>query len=587
MNSLTGHTTGAQAYRVLLSMALEYKKFFFLAIAGMVVFALTDAFFAYLIKPMMDDGFIKRDPETIFLIPIVIVGLFMVRMAAVFLRTYCMDFIGRSVINKLRQMMFTKLMTLTTEIYDQSSSGSIITKFAYDVERVAKSVSKSLTVLIQDILRIVVLLIYMIWLSWQLSFIFLVAGPITFLLVVKVSKRFRKISKNIQTSMGHVSHVAQEAIDSNRVVKVFGGQHYETEKFERVNQNNLRQNMKMSVAQAIITPMIQLIVAIAFAFIVAFATSESMQGQISSGDFMSFIVALTMLFAPMRTLSNINASIQEGIAAGESVFEFIEQPSEIDNGKQTLEAASGKIEFKDLQFQYPTSEKPVLEQVSFKVAANQTVAIVGRSGSGKSSLVNLLPRLYELHGGSIKLDGINITDLKLTNLRQQIAYVGQDVRLFNDTMRNNIAYGCAGKVSDEQIIEAAKQAYAWEFISQMDAQLDTMVGERGVLLSGGQRQRLAIARALIKDAPILILDEATSALDTESERHIQRAIEQLMNNRTTLVIAHRLSTIEHADNILVLDKGMLVEQGNHKKLIKQGGLYSALHAMQFSESGIE
>ncbi len=583
MKPIEGNLTGIKAYRALLSLAFEHKTYFAIAVVGMAIFAASDAAFAYLMKPLMDEGFIEGDKRTIQLIPFAIVGIFVVRMVAVFMRSYCMDYIGRNVINSLRKMMFEKLLTLTSEEYDQSSTAAIVTRFSYDVEQVAKSVSSSLTTLIQDTLRIFVLLGYMFWLNWQLTMIFLVAGPAVFLIVVRISGRFRAISKHIQQSMGGVTQVAQEVVDANRIVKIFGGDAFERSKFHKVNERNLKLHLKMSVAQAISMPLIQLIVAIAFAAIVAFATSESMRGVISTGDFVSFIFAMTMLLAPMRVLSSINASIQKGIAAGESVFSFTSLDSEQDEGKQALERAQGRLSFERVVLRYRRSEQHVLDQISFEVEPNQTVAIVGRSGSGKSSLVNLLPRLYEYDSGEIRLDGTPLKDYAIEDLRRQIAYVGQDVRLFNDTIRNNIAYGIANQVEEADIVEAARQAYAWEFISEMPDQLDTEVGERGVLLSGGQRQRIAIARALLKNAPILILDEATSALDTESERYIQQAMEQLMQNRTTLVIAHRLSTIEHADRILVMEQGKIVEQGSHAELLERDGIYSKLHAMQFRD----
>ncbi|MCP4469770.1 MAG: lipid A export permease/ATP-binding protein MsbA [Gammaproteobacteria bacterium] len=583
MKTIEGNLTGYRAYRALVSLAFEHKGYFALAVIGMVIFAASDAAFAYMMKPLMDEGFIDRDPTVIAFIPVAIVLIFVVRMIAVFLRSYCMDFIGRNVINTLRGMMFEKLLTLTSDEYDQSSTSSIVTRFSYDVEKVAKSVSSSLTVFIQDTLRIIVLLGYMIWLNWQLTAIFLVAGPIVFLIVVRISGRFRKISKNIQQSMGNVTQIAQEVIDANRIVKIFGGDDFERNKFRKVNKDNLSLHLKMSVAQSVSMPLIQLIVAMAFAAIVAFATSESMRHVISTGDFVSFIFAMTMLLAPMRVLSSVNANIQKGIAAGESVFEFTSRKSEHNEGELELGRAEGRLSFENVVLCYRRSDQRVLDDISFEVEPNQTVAIVGRSGSGKSSLVNLIPRLYEYDSGEVRLDGECIDDYRISDLRRQIAYVGQDVRLFNDSIRNNIAYGIANKVNEEQIIEAAKQAHAWEFIAEMPDQLDTEVGERGVLLSGGQRQRIAIARALLKDAPILILDEATSALDTESERYIQHAMEHLMENRTTLVIAHRLSTIEHADHILVMDEGQIIEQGTHAQLLENDGIYSKLHSMQFRD----
>ena len=549
----------------------------------MVIFAISEAAFAYLMKPLLDDGFINRDPLIIRLIPLAIILVFAVRMVAISMRTYCMDYIGRNVINSLRNLMFEKLMTMNSEEYDQSSSGAIVTRFSYNVEQIAGSVSSSLTVFIQDTLRILILLAYMIWLNWQLTLIFLLAGPIIFLIVVRISGRFRSISKRIQASMGDVAHIAQEVIDSNRVVKIFGGDDLERKKFTDTNQHNLKLNLKLSIVRSISMPLMQFIVALAFAAIVAFATSDAMRNTVSTGDFVSFLFALTMIFPPMRALSSVNANIQMGIAAGESIFDFLARESEKDEGSLDLEKAQGHITFDNVSLRYRSSEGNVIENISFEIEPNQTIAIVGRSGSGKSSLVNLIPRLYELDEGEIRLDGERIQDYKLKELRRQIAYVGQDVRLFNDTVRNNIAYGLQGDVDDETVIEAAKRAYAWEFIEEMPDLLDTMVGERGVLLSGGQRQRIAIARALLKDAPVLILDEATSALDTESERYIQHAIENLMDNRTTLVIAHRLSTVEHADYILVLDQGKLVEQGDHQTLLESDGIYARLHALQFRD----
>ena len=459
MKPIEGNLTGIKAYRALLSLAFEHKGYFAVAVLGMVIFATSDAAFAYMMKPLMDEGFIEGDQTIIKLIPIAIVAIFVVRMAAVFMRSYCMDYIGRNVINSLRKMMFEKLLTLTSEEDDQSSTAAIVTRFSYDVEQVAKSVSSSLTVFIQDSLRIIVLLGYMIWLNWQLTAIFLVAGPVVFLIVVRISGRFRSISKNIQQSMGGVTQVAQEVVDSNRIVKIFGGDDFERDKFQRVNDRNLRLHLKMSVAQSISMPLIQLVVAIAFAAIVAFATSDTMRSVISPGDFVSFIFAMTMLLAPMRVLSSINASIQKGIAAGESVFSFTSRDSERNEGQQAIDRAEGSLSFEKVVLRYRRSEQRVLDEISFKVKPNQTVAIVGRSGSGKSSLVNLLPRLYEYDSGEIRLDGTPLDAYRIEDLRRQIAYVGQDVRLFNDTIRNNIAYGIADRVEEAAIVEAARQAF--------------------------------------------------------------------------------------------------------------------------------
>jgi subfamily B ATP-binding cassette protein MsbA len=479
VKAIEGNLTGVKAYRALLSMAFEHKTYFMVAVVGMIIFAASDAAFAYLMKPLMDDGFIDRDPTIIKLMPLAIVLIFVVRMVAIFMRGYCMNYIGRNVINSLRNMMFEKLLTMTSDEYDQSSSAAIVARFSYDVEQVAKSVSSSLTVFIQDSLRIIVLLGYMIWLNWQLTAIFLIAGPIVFLIVVRISGRFRSISRSIQQSMGGVTQVAQEVIDTNRIVKIFGGDDFERNKFHKVNQRNLKLHLKMTIVQSISTPLIQLVVAIAFAAIVAFATSESMREIISTGDFVSFIFAMTMLLAPMRVLSSINASIQKGIAAGESVFSLAGRESERNEGTLALDRAEGRLNFNNVVLCYRRSDQHVLDDISFEVRPGQTVAIVGRSGSGKSSLVNLIPRLYEYDSGEILLDGERLDQYRISDLRRQIAYVGQDVRLFNDSIRNNIAYGVADQVDEAQIIEAAKQAHAWEFIETMPDQLDTEVGERG------------------------------------------------------------------------------------------------------------
>lgn len=574
---------GLEAYRKLLRQALTHKSYFGLAFVGMLMFAASEGAFAYLIKPMLDQGFVHRDPLISKLVPVAIILLFVVRIAASFMRTYFMDLIGRSVIMEMRRRMFAKLTTLHSSEYDRASSGEFLTKFSFDVEQMSQAVSVSLTILIQDSLRIIVLLSYMLWLNLTLTTIFLLGGPLAFYIVVRVSSRFRKISRRIQASMGQVSHVAEEVIESNRVVKIYSGQQFEIDKFERINNENLIQNMKMSFTRAISMPVIQLIVATAFAAIVAVASSASMQDSITPGDFMSFIFAMTMLFAPMRNLSSINAEIQKGIAAGESVFELLDMPSEQDQGQIRSKPQRMDLVFDQVSFNYASSPRLVLDQISFSLPAGKTLALVGQSGSGKSTLANLLPRLYEPTSGRILLDQHDIRDYTLQTLREQIAYVGQDVKLFNDTVRNNVAYGLSG-IDDEQIKQVLKQAHALEFVEQMEQGIHTLIGENGVLLSGGQRQRLAIARALLKDAPILILDEATSALDTESERHIQEALELLMQNRSTLVIAHRLSTIESADQIVVMEQGKIIETGTHTSLLRKQGSYARLHALQFRDS---
>jgi subfamily B ATP-binding cassette protein MsbA len=397
-----------------------------------------------------------------------------------------------------------------------------------------------------------------------------------------VTKRFRKISKRIQQSMGHVTHVTQEMIEGNRVVKIFGGSEYEQAQFEKVNEHNRVQHIKLVVTRSAGTPIVQILVGMVLVGIIVVATQSQNQNQVSVGVFMSFMVAMMALLTPIRRLTNVNAVVQKGIVAGESIFAVLDAQGEQDIGSKTIERAQGELDFDHVSLTYQGGETSVLEDISFTVEAGKTVALVGRSGSGKSSLVNLLPRIYELNGGVITIDGIPINELTLLSLRNQIAYVGQHITLFNDSIRNNIAYGELRGSNDAAIIQAAKSANAWEFIEALPKGLDTQVGEKGLLLSGGQRQRLAIARALLKDAPILILDEATASLDSESERHIQTALELLSKNRTTLVIAHRLSTIENADTILVLDQGKIIEQGSHQTLLAKDAAYAHLYRMQFS-----
>ena len=577
-------TSSFYLYRRLLSYALVYWGIFVIAILGMVIVAGASAAFPALMQPMMDSGFVDRDPETIKWVPLALIGIFLVRVIGAFASGYGMSVISRNVIRELRKEMFSRLVALPKAFYDKATTGELISKFAYDVEQVANSTTKAITVFIRDVLTVIALISWMFYLDTKLALVFITIAPIVAILIVTVSRRFRKISENIQVSMGSVSRIIEESIKGQLVVKIFGGSRYENEQFAVVNDRNRRQNLRMQMTQAISSPIVQLLIACALALIIYLATHDSMEGEISAGTFVSFITAMSMLMPPVRSLTSIISELQRGIAAADSIFGFIDLDQELDEGSYEAENVAGLIEFNHINFIYQDEEAAALRNIDLTIKAGQTVAFVGRSGSGKSTLLNLIPRLYDVSEGEVRLDGVDVRDYRLHNLRSHISYVGQDVVLFNDTIEHNIAYGDMRGRTHEQVVDAAKAAYAYDFIRDSSKGFQTMVGERGVMLSGGQRQRIAIARALLNDTPVLILDEATSALDTESERYIQNSLETLMENRTTLVIAHRLSTIENADLIVVMDQGCIVEKGTHQELITLDGHYAALHQMNFEDS---
>jgi len=583
--------TGIYLYRRLLSYTFEYWKIFTVALIGMVIVAAASTAFPALMRPMMDEGFVDRDPESIKWIPLVLIAIFFVRVIGAFVSSYGMSVISRNVIRELRGEMFSRLIALPKAFFDEATTGELISKFSFDVEQVANATTKAITVFIRDTLTVIGLIGWMFYLNVKLALVFVAVAPIVTFLIISVSKRFRNISRNIQDSMGDVARVIEESIKGQLVVKIFGGSDYEKNQFAVVNDKNRRQNLRLQMTQALSSPIVQLLVACALALIIYMATLDSMIEEISAGTFVSFIITMSMLLPPVRSLTSIVSQLQRGVAAAESIFKFIDLKDETNEGTYISDKVKGFIEFDNVNFFYShkDNETPALSNISLTIEAGQTVAFVGRSGSGKSTLLNLIPRLYDLSSenysaGEIRIDGTNINDFELHNLRSHISYVGQDVVLFNDTIEHNIAYGTMKTCSHEQIVAATKAAYADDFINATKNGYKTMVGERGVLLSGGQRQRIAIARALLKDAPILILDEATSALDTESERYIQASLETLMKQRTTLVIAHRLSTIEKADLIVVMDEGKIVEKGTHKELLALGEHYSTLHQMHFQEN---
>lgn len=569
-------------YRRLLGYVKPYRRQFLWAVLGMVGYALTDTAFAALMKPMLDGSFVEQDSQAIIAVPLAILGIFLIRGAAGFASTYFMAYIGWGVIKQLRSEIFAKYLSLPTTFYDNASSGELISRITFNSQMVANAASDSLTVMVRDTLTAIGLLALMFYQSWQLSLCFLVIGPIIGVIVTRVSKQFRAISRSIQGSMGDVSHAIQEAVDGSRVIKIFGGQADETAGFETVNERNRAFNMKETMIKALNVPIIQMLVAVALAIIVYIASSGQIADRLSVGGFMSFVTAMLMLFAPMRRLTSLNNQIQRGIAAGESLFATLDMESERDHGTRELDRNITAIDYRGVQLRYHADKPVVLNDVSVSIAAGETVAFVGESGSGKTSLVNLLPRLYEHDAGEVLVNGLANTEYSLQSLRSRIGYVSQDVMLFNDTIANNIAYGSRQSIAPGDLKGACKAAHAHDFIERLPEGYDTMVGENGVMLSGGQRQRVAIARALLKNAPILILDEATSALDSESERKVQQGLDALMQGRTTLVIAHRLSTIENADRIVVMDKGAIVEVGTHRDLLARKTHYHKLHQLQFA-----
>lgn len=575
--------TAVQLYKRLLSYVKPYWLAFVISIIAMIAFAGTETGMAALMKPLLDGSFVEKDPTTIKYVPLMLIGLFLIRGVANFLTTYGLGWIARNVIKTLREEMFEKLITLPASFYDRNNSGQLMSKLLYDVEQVAGAATDAILTVIRDTLTIIGLIAWMIYLNGFLSLIILVTVPFVAILVYFVSIRFRRISKEIQGSMGNVSHVCGEIIEAHREVKTFGSQAYETERFDRINRKNRGQQMKKIATDASSEPVIQLITVLGLAVVIYLATLPEVLNSITVGSFISFITAMFMLLTPLKRLTKVNSKLQAGIAAAESIFTLLDEEPEHDTGTLTMDRAKGEIEYRHVSFSYDEGKGSVLNDICFMAKPGQTIAFVGHSGSGKTTLVSLLARFYNIEKGQILIDGVDISQLTLKDLRKQLSLVNQQVVLFNDTIANNISYGQTGDVSEEAIIKAAKSAHAWEFIQKLPQGLQTEVGENGVLLSGGQRQRLAIARALLRNSPILILDEATSALDTEAERHIQAAFEELMRERTTLVIAHRLSTIEKADKIIVMHDGEILETGTHQELLANGKHYAELYRLQFQD----
>jgi ATP-binding cassette, subfamily B, bacterial MsbA len=574
--------SSTQLYLRLLGYVKPYWRTFAVSILGMAVTAATEPLLPALLKPMLDGTFIHKDDTIIHLAPLLILVIFFVRGVSSFVGTYAIGWVGNKVVMDLREEMFHKLLTLPTRFYDDHATGNLISKLTFDVTQVTAAATNVVTVSIRDSIIIAGLLGWLFYLNWKLTLLSLVMVPIIAFILKILNSRLRDASRNSQRAMGDITQVIEESVAAHKVVKLFGGQQYEDERFSDQANWVRRHTMKQAMAAAANVPIVQMIAAIALSVIMYLATVQARSDETTVGGFLSFITAMLMLTAPIKRMTGVSEFLQRGLAASESVFELLDTPGETDTGTIAMERAKGQIGFEHVSLSYQEDGRLALRDICLEIPAGQAVALVGASGGGKSTLANLVPRFYQPSSGRITLDGHDLADLTLASLRANIALVSQEVILFNDTVAANIAYGQMRVVLEAEIIAAAKAAHAMEFISQMPQGLNTLVGERGVKLSGGQRQRIAIARAILKNAPILILDEATSALDSESERHVQAALETLMQGRTSLVIAHRLSTIEKADRIIVLQKGEIVETGTHYELLAIGGVYAQLHRIQFA-----
>jgi subfamily B ATP-binding cassette protein MsbA len=574
-----------QLYLRLLGYVRPYWRQFAASILGLVLVALSEPMIPALFKPLLDKNFVEKDPSGIVWMPLALVALFLVRGLGDFVSTVAMAWVGGKVILDLRMQMVDRLLHFPAQFFDQHSAGTVISKVTYDVNQVTQAATKLLAVVVRDSLAVVGLLAWMLYLNWELTLLGTVVAPVVVLIVRRVSWRLRELSRSLQRTYGEMTHILEEATEGHRVVKVFGGAEYEATRFGRSANWVRRFTFKSRAAASLNVPLVQLTTAAGLAAIVFIGSRQAVEGTLSVGGFVSFLAAMGMLFAPIKRLTELSEPLQRGLAAAESIFSLVDEPVEADRGTGSFGRAQGRLEFRDVTFRYPHAAAPAVQGLSLVIEPGETIALVGPSGSGKTTVAQLIPRFYDLESGRILIDGVDIGELQLAELRAQIAFVGQDVVLFNDTVAANIAYGGIAGASAEAVREAARAAHALEFIERLPEGFQTLIGDRGVRLSGGQRQRLAIARAILKDAAILVLDEATSALDTESERRVQAALEELRRGRSTLVIAHRLSTVENADRILVLKAGRVVESGTHRELLAAGGLYADLYRVQFSVDG--
>ncbi|EEQ00814.1 lipid A ABC transporter ATP-binding protein/permease MsbA [Yersinia ruckeri] len=572
-----------QTFRRLWPMIAPFKTGLIAAAIALILNAASDTFMLSLLKPLLDDGFGKANSSILMWMPLAIIGLMLVRGVSGFISSYCISWVSGKVVMHMRRRLFSHMMGMPVSFFDQQSTGTLLSRITYDSEQVASSSSSALITVVREGASIIGLFILMFYYSWQLSLILIVIAPIVSIAIRMVSKRFRNISKNMQSTMGEVTTSAEQMLKGHKEVLIFGGQQVETERFNTVSNRMRQQGMKMVSASSISDPIIQLIASFALAFVLYAASFPSVMETLTAGTITVVFSSMIALMRPLKSLTNVNAQFQRGMAACQTLFAILDMEQEKDDGKLEIDRVKGDIDFRNVTFKYPGKETPALIDINIEIKAGKTVALVGRSGSGKSTIANLLTRFYDVSAGSILMDGHDLREYTLSSLRNQVALVSQNVHLFNDTVANNIAYARDHQYTRAEIEKAARMAYAMDFIEKMDNGLDTVIGENGVMLSGGQRQRIAIARALLRDSPILILDEATSALDTESERAIQSALDELQKNRTSLVIAHRLSTIEKADEILVIEDGRIIERGEHAELLARQGAYAQLNRMQFGQ----
>ncbi|WP_114784487.1 lipid A ABC transporter ATP-binding protein/permease MsbA [Vibrio tetraodonis] len=580
MSSNQDETTW-QTFKRLWTYIRLYKAGLSVAVVALIINAAADTYMVSLLKPLLDEGFGDAESNFLRVLPFIIFGMMLLRGASGFVSSYCLSWVSGNVVMLMRRRIFSQFMHMPVSYFDKESTGGLLSRITYDSEQVAGATSRALVSIVREGASIIGFLVLMFWYSWQLSLVLFIVAPIVAWGISIVSKRFRKISKNMQDTMGHVTASAEQMLKGHKVVLSYGGQDVERERFDIVSNQMRQQSMKLVAAQAIANPVIQTIASIALVVVLFLASVDSIKEQLTPGTFTVVFSAMFALMRPLKALTNVTSEFQRGMAASQTLFELMDLETEQDKGKYEIDIARGELAVKNVTFTYDGKDAPALRNVNFEVPQGKTVALVGRSGSGKSTIANLFTRFYDVDSGCIELDGHDVRDYKLTNLRNHFALVSQNVHLFNDTIANNIAYAATQEYSREQIEQAARLAYAMDFIENMEHGLDTVIGENGASLSGGQRQRIAIARALLRDAPILILDEATSALDTESEKAIQSALDELQKNKTVLVIAHRLSTIESADEILVVDEGDIIERGSHASLLEKDGAYAQLHRIQF------